>query len=310
MREAERETLRLIASERGGIRAFYGEWIEPDHLAVLVDAAPEELNYWLSGLGADDTMALVSKVRNATGFYLSLCQLLLQRDPELGVRLWRVIDQAPHTVQFIGDAGVDARLSVAFSGSESDATLQLWNELWDIPRTANDLTLFKIVLAAESTGRGDWLDARIAEDGASDRPWRRDRARFAAAFRVMPELNRTVLNRPPGLRTHVEDIEDRAARIAARAIWQRHWLMHYFTALSSDDAFAALTLFIEVADSRWNLIVRDLQREGITIPEDRLRYLQMRRSDIDKATKKFEDGLREEFLGVRVQRDLWPWSCA
>lgn len=306
--EAERETIRLIASERGGIRAFYGEWIEPDHLGVLVDAAPEELNYWLSDLDTGGA-TLVSKIRNAAGFYVSLCQLLLQRDPERGVRLWRIVDRVPHATQFIGKAGVDARLLAAFTATESEKTLQLWNELWDLPRTANDLALFKIVLAAESAGRGAWLDARIAEDTASGRPWRRDRARSGSAFRISAELNRAVLNRSPGLRTHGERVEDRAASIAARAVWQRHWLTRYFTATSSDDAFGALTLFIEVADSRWSLVVRDLRREGIAMPEDRVRYLRIRRSDIDRATKKFEDGLRDVFLGERVQRDLWPWLC-
>lgn len=309
LKVAEREILRLIAAERGGIRAFYGEWIRTEHLATLVDAAPEVLDKWLSGLDDDEQM-IASKVRNASGFYLSLCQLLLQRDPERGVVLWNVINRAQLTTQFLGEAGLDMRLLVAFRGAESKTTLKLWNELWDLPRTNSDSALFEVILAAESTGRSDWLAARIADDAASRLPWRRDRARMAAAFRVAPELDETILHRLPRLHTHTEGVEERAAMIAARAVWQRHWLTRYFTEETSEAAYASFILFLEVADKRWRLIDHEIASRGIPIKDDRSRYLRMRLRDIESATKKFDDSLRNLFLGQKIQRDLWPWTSA
>ena len=239
LREAEHEALRLIAAERGNNHAFYGEWIEGKHLANLLDVAPEELGYWLSDIH-EDAQDIKTKVRNASGFYLSLCELLLSRDPELGVKLWRILDQGFHMVRFTGNAGLNLKLLMIFEAPKCDEIVRLWDEHWELSRINNNLSLFEVVLAAESAGCSEWLETRINEDRQSDRSWQRERARFASALRLNPEFDENVLNREPGINSTREYIENVTEKIAARAVWQRHWLQTYYTADSPDDAFAAV----------------------------------------------------------------------
>jgi hypothetical protein len=303
--EAEREAHRRIAAGRGQGLAFYGEWIEPEHLSFLLQAAPELLDQWLPP-PADP--ALAAQIRNASGFYLALCQLVLQCDPSRGVSLWQLLIRAPHSTRFTDASGIDLKWIIAFEAPENDVTRALWNELWDLPGTATDEALFELILAAESSGRSQWLEERVEQDMACGTPWRRARALFAAAFRLSPMIDRTALNRKPGIHTHWESLQERTATIATRAVWQRHWLQQYFRAPLPEDSMAALTMFLEVADARFPLIQRELSREGLMMTEDRLMYLAMRRSAIEQASKKFMNSLSNVFLGEQIERNIWPWS--
>ena len=306
LREAEQEALRLIAAERVNNHAFYGEWIKPKHLENLLDVAPDELGCWLSDIHGD-AQDIKNKVRNASGFYLSLCELLLSRDPELGAKLWQILDQECHMVRFTGNAGLDLKLLMIFEAPECDEVVRLRDEHWKLSRINNNLSLFEVVLAAEAAGCSEWLETRINEDRQSDWPWQRERARFASALCLDPEFDRNALNREPDINTTREYIEYVTEKIAAQAVWQRHWLQTYCTADSPDDAFAAFTLFLEVADARWPLLLQKLSEDGVVMPDERNRYLHMRRRDIDSKVKKFNDDLKKNFLGNRTCPMLWPW---
>ena len=181
LREAEHEALRLIAAERDNNHAFYGEWIESKYLANLLDVAPEELGKWLSH-NHGDAQDIKTKVRNASGFYLSLCKLLLSRDPELGVKLWRILDQGFHMVRFTGNAGLNLKLLMIFEAPECDEIIRLRDEHWELSRINNNLTLFEVVLAAESAGCSEWLETRINEDRQSVRSWQRERAQLCISI--------------------------------------------------------------------------------------------------------------------------------
>lgn len=303
---AEREALSSIAAHRKTGRAFYGEWVRPKHLEALLVAAPDELNRWLQGVNESDK-SFALRIRNAAGFYISLCRLLLSKDPEVGIKLWRAIDSTPHLTQFIGDAGINWQLLIAFETEETVDSRSLWDELWDIPRTRTDLDLFQIVLAAELGGRREWLDDSIKRDMASALPWHHFRAAFASSFRISPDLDRAVLNNPPGLYSSLQQAKQQAAEIAARGVWQHHWLKQFATVQSDREAFASFTIFLTQADRRWTLIVDRLQRDGFVISDERMRFLRMRQADIERKSKKLDDGLRKVFLGRRTVTTVWPW---
>ena len=137
--------------------------------------------------------------------------------------------------------------------------------------------------------------------------WRHCRAALASSFRVSPDLDRTVLNSPPGLYHSLQQVKQQAARIAARGVWQHHWLKQFATVQSDTEAFASFTIFLTQVDRRWTLIVDRLARDGIVIDEERMRFLSMRQSDVERKSKKIDDALRKVFLGRRTATAVWPW---
>jgi len=307
LEKARQEANRLIIKERGNNLRLYGIWIDSKYIASLLDAAPEELDCWLYDID-DGGNALTQQIRNAAGFYTSLCQYLLINNPKLGIKLWRIIDKMRNSTLFTNKIGLNVKLSMVFECPENENTKFFWDELWDLSYTNNNLALFEIILAAEMAGRNEWLDEIIIIDGLSSLPWQNERALFASSLRINPELDRMILNRDLGLKTHRQVIEEKTEMFAARSVWQRHWLLTYFKAKSHQNALAAFTLFLEVADMRWPLIVDKLKKDGINIADNRNRYLNMRRQDIKKATKKFNDDLGKHFLGGKVCDGVWPWA--
>ena len=307
LRKAEQAALYAIAKHRSTNRALYGEWIRIEYLDVLLAAAPEELKHWLQGARETDA-EFSARIRNAAGFYLSLCRLLLARDLEEGIKLWRAMDTTPHLTRFIGDAGIDWRLLIAFEAEDTPVARQFWDELYDIPRARTDRDLFDVVLAAELGGQSSWLTDSIAADASSPLPWQQHRAVLVSSFRISPSLDQSILHSSPGLLDSRQHVERLATNIASRGVWQRHWLIQFATAESNVKAFSDFVLFLTQVDRRWSLNLQRIVDDGVEINEQRLQFLRSRRSDVDRKAKKVDGDLAKVFLGRPASNTVWPWS--
>lgn len=305
MHKSKREAIKLISNTRE-VLPFHNVWIEEKYLDHMLKESPDELIQWLADISTDGK-TLLMQIRNSTGFYYSLCNYLLKKKPDIGVKLWKLINQNKTSIKFTGIANIDLLFLMPFKAPPDKAVNNLIDELWDLPYTSNDQALFNIVIAAESTDRHEWLNEKIRLDVESDRPWRHDRALYASAFRLNPKFDYNILNRDFKINTHREIVEYSTSIIAAQALWQRYWLEKYFTEYSSENALAALFLFIEIADSRWPLIIQDIEKSKTTLDHHRMRYFRMKHNEIDKVVKKTNDRLKGNFLGESVSNELWPW---
>jgi len=307
LQTAKNEAIKLIENERKNGLALYGVWVDQDSLSTLLDAVPSILKEWLCDIDNSGSR-LVNNIRRAPGFYNALCRNLLHKNPELGVKLWRLIDKTPITTRFISHRYLDERESILFESPENEILYKLLDEQWDISRTASNYALSQLILVAEYGKKGYWIDKKISEDLNSSRAWKRYRGILASSFRISPSLDKESLHREPGLYGPTDRIKQKAAINSARGKWQAHWLREYCVAESLEDAFSAFILFLDVVDSRWPLILKRLGSEEVTMDEERSCYFNIRISDVNKAVEKQNDILKKEFLEDRICEKLWPWS--
>ena len=106
------EAWRRVEEARRGGASLYLTSIEAEDLDIVFDHAADTVDKWLAGIdGPDETF--IRRLRRAEGFFVAVCEQLLNRDPGRGVELWRTI-HAHAVTRFIGKADIPHIYHLAF----------------------------------------------------------------------------------------------------------------------------------------------------------------------------------------------------
>lgn len=277
-------------------------------LAPVLDHAPDVVDQWLQGLSAD-TPELKRRIRLAEGFYVALCELLLENDPKRGARLWHTIRKAK-IVRFVELGSVDTMILMPFRVAESTPVLELREYIRSPNGSNTDEALLDLAIAARACGKLNWVGQCCEEDLSSD-TWHRERGIVMQGFvahephamtRPLAQMSTT----DPGAHQH-----HRAAGWLRSWVSASHWWHIYKTTEDSSEAYAAWMLFLSSVDRRsWALMEQEIAENGAHqgLSRQKLVHAVLNRHNVKRAAKKREAKLDQGYLFRKVGEYVGPWA--
>ena len=153
---------KVKEARRTGAHLFRVDF-SADDFGPILDLRPHTVNRWLEGLESE-LKDFVRRVGLVEGFYVALCEALLQRDPPRGIALWRGLRKCLRT-RSIGHAGIDRLIQALFAAPPCCAEVEsAMEELYGIDEARNDEDLMNLVMAARHSDRTVWLRRIVDRD--------------------------------------------------------------------------------------------------------------------------------------------------
>lgn len=303
-----RSVSEAVSNARRSGASLYHIQFDPKDLAPVLNHAPGFVDQWLRGLSAGGP-DLQKRIRLAEGFYLALCEVLLENDPERGAHLWHTI-RSTKTVRFAGPGGVDWMMLIPFQVNESEPVVKL-REYIRSPNASNtDEALLDLAIAARACGKIDWLNQCCETDLSTD-TWHRERGIVLQGFSADESL---AMTRPLA---QMSTGDSGARQIHRAAGWLRswvsasHWWLRFRTAIDPHDAYAAWALFLRSVDRRsWELMEQEIAEYGSQQEFSRLKvaHAVLNRHNVKRAAKEREAKLDQGYLFRRVGKEFGPWA--
>ena len=269
---------------------------------------PELIETWLEGMDSL-TADFVHRIRLSNGFFVALCEALLQRSHRLAVPLWRALRTCLRSVKFKVHGDMDRLVHAIFAApscAEVDAALE---ELYAIDETQSDRDLLDLVVAVREGGRGDWVEAMLAKDSSSPCPAHRRRGSFLQGLVVRPKA--AADDQWPG--GHVVTVAENVWMLGQREAYAFGWLGSFASARTTEDAHAAWVLFKASADRRaWSWMGDGLREHwqgeySAPLSEAKRRLMAVESLELKRCMAANEKSWKDNFGGVRYPKSLRPW---
>lgn len=309
-RAVETATARIEEARQSGA-SLYLTNIDAVDLGPVIQHAPDMIDRWLEG-SHDISTDFRRRVRLAETAFLALCEALLIGDPKRGAALWRALRMTV-TTRYIGLAGVDELLHIVFRVPDSAPVVALRDELVSLPFCHSDQNLFNIALAASYNGKAAWIADLAATDRASSLTWRQRRGALLDGLGtgfVLPVPEAW----PEGpVRTDIDNLRGKAARLRWREACAHHWYKDYLAAQDAVEAYAAWVLFLRSADGRaWTWMRDDAQGQNNndTFLARKLAHVQLNRTELKRAMDKMMERGDKKFLDHDIVEGIGPWAGA
>ena len=269
--------------------------------------APEAFHRWLDGLTQSATAAR-RRIRLAGSIYISLAEVLLNRDPVRGVAVWKATREAM-TVRYVGSGGVEQLIHVLFTALDSGPVNELRDALLSLQYCATDEALRNLAYAAAYNNREDWIRAKIAEDSASPFAWRQRRAKMLEGALTNNALPIEGAWSEGWGSSDLANLATKAAQRRLREASSRHWWREFLGSTSAEAAYAAWILFLQTCDERsWLWIGRDV--EGVAnhdiLFDRKMAHAEVNHSDIERKAKNQDKDKDKEFLDARIVKGIGP----
>jgi hypothetical protein len=288
----------ILAAWRTDAFQWYGRGFSVQIMDRLYQQYPALVERWIQPALDDSPTGLSVRVRLGT-FLEPICRVLLNRNPQLGLKLWRILHNREDNPVVI-DTG-----DIAFSAEDSFesrlARQTILDECW------NDASIALVAVSCNRSGRQGWLDAVIQDLISSQRLWRRAKGLTLASFSDITQ----------------DRFEDLVSRAAVEGSWveaslgplrenvrknrlARHWYSIFLTAHDPDAAWGAFQIVLSLADERllnWRVEVEKASA-GSEWSERRLRFLDLGWSGKRELWKEIgrEGARKEKLFGITIQR--------
>ncbi|MFA7405675.1 MAG: hypothetical protein WC007_16915 [Pelobacteraceae bacterium] len=290
--------LTVAHRERHALRTMQ---INPNIMSAICEAYPDLVNRWMS-VAVNESG---SYLHILSGFYYSLCEAMLVKDSEDGIRLWRRIKS--NRGSGITSSGIDWLVLIAFSALPRGAGRIVCDELL---ATANsDIELYRIVLAARKYGQEQWVLEKSEALIRSTHLWLRGKGLMLIALsdkypqpfeRALDEADiiGTWLERPS---TSMKDIYD-------RNLWGKYWYEKFLTTAEDEEAFCAWHCFLKCIDARCQDWMKTLE-EVFCLPgtraAKRVQFCDLNESQVNHAIEDREKEYKDHFLTIKMRSSDW-----
>ncbi|MBH1529269.1 hypothetical protein I5T99_09420 [Stenotrophomonas maltophilia] len=279
--------------------------INPKHLSIIVQERSSAVERWIAG-HQDDTAEFRSRVRAGNGFYVALCEALLNHKPDLGVKIWQALTSLLE-IKFTGAGGISELTLALFRAEDSPPVLEMRNELFEVRNLRNDAAYFELVIAALSGNSQEWLFDRILKDESSNTPWRLRRAAMLRGLAESPDSNAQTWpeGRPNSTIEgvcYVANLRRNGNSLAA------YWWAAFLDAPTANDAYLAWSVLLSTVDRRfwiwhqrprfWSEVDRNL-----TLFKLKMAHMEANMDDLKRAMKD-----RERNQMDRMDRALFGWD--
>ena len=238
-RAADTAICRIREAEVAGANLYLMDVATEDFMMVL-NQAPEIVDTWLDGM-VERSADFERRVRLAEEAYLSLCEALLTHDPGRGATLWYALRRTI-TTRFIGAAGVEEFLHIAFRAPSSPELEGMREDLLSLHFCNTDAALYDLALAATFNGKADWLASTISADQASPFAWRQKRAIVLSGFmskNVLPVASAWIDGE---VSSSYEALKRKSARLRSIEACAHDWWQVFLASKDSETAYAAWIL--------------------------------------------------------------------
>lgn len=298
----------VMKAKRSGAHLFL-EIEDPQHFKFVFEFCPEAVESWLDGMEGR-TPAFSQRAKLANGFYVSLCEALLIREPARGVVLWRALRDCLGPVKFTVHGDMDRLVTALIAATHCDEVNKALEDIYDINETGNDRELVNLIVAARVAGRTDWLCEMIARDASSPYPIRQRRAAFLDCLLT----TRDKANEDDWPQGETADfIRETAWGLAQREAFARHWLVAFSQAESVEEAHAAWRLFLWCADRRaWSWIhdvFKDHSGTNAKCEAAKKNFFSQQKRRLRRTMSDNEKHWKENFALERWPKYLVPWNA-
>ncbi len=272
-------------------------YMPTDVLAEVVASRPKYVNQWM------DAELRREKIWRHQGFYESLCEVLLEQQPEQGEQLFWWLDNNNHHRRFDGK-------TVSFQAADSPEVHSIRRVL--LNRIVTDDELFQVVFLAQKHGRHEWLDETITTYLKSDFGLDTAKGLFMLGFMddssAGERLDTWIAEKQP---SWLHSCAQQAKIIHEHNQWAHHWFKRFVNHRDTLQAWAAFRLFLRCVDRRFWLWGEKIIYSQ-DVPYERFEHYRACRNFIVKAIKKNEEKapfeLKKCLVGCRVrEKQLWPW---
>ena len=237
----------------------------------------------------------------------SLCEILLEEDPERGVELFQALIAQRQYVRTIDDiTDVDVLAFILFKLPRSTYIEVLLDD-W-INRCNTDKALFELALAASAVHNYEALTQLIKDGLASQAPVKRAVALGLAGFAIYNSHSASLLESVP---LHPEGwlhaVRDRARHHLDRDRWAQEWFYRFASNPDAESSFAAFRLFLCCVDRRY-WIWKDDKLRSISLSSVRQQFLTGNQRQIHRAIEENERQFEKRFLGSEIpEGKVRPW---
>jgi hypothetical protein len=275
---------------------WYGRGFSFETMDALYQQDPARINRWVQPALAESASGLA--VRTRIGSFLEpICQVLLNRNPQLGLSIWRVLrnrDSCP-IVFDTTDIAFGADTSEAHHAREI-----ILSDCW------NDEAISKVALASGRWKRSGWLDQQVQELILAPKMWRRAKGLTLASLSdVTPDAFEALVAKASVGDTWVEGSLRHLRENVRRNNLARHWYRLFLTSEDRDAAWGALEIVRAQADERFLNWHEEIEEECVNaaLRQDRLRFLGLVwrtwggvRKDLNR-----DKNRRERLFGLAIQ---------
>ena len=280
-------------------------------LAEIATNSPELLDSWvlpvLEGEGNNDSLRRIFFNR---GLYEALTKALLIAQPEVGIKLYRILKRTSSRIRFTAtETGCDIIDHYLFSVPSHPAIVDLWNEWGD--NVASDADLLNLVIfTTENAAAREWLTQRIQKGFDCNIPFSKAQSFMMLGF--IGESNKEMVERSTREYSSVwlDVVSKRSEIIKQSDLWARHWYRQFICSEDDITAWAAFRLLLRCVDRRfwyWKMSVENTFK-GIVTYKKRIPFLLDNESEIKQNIVKNEGAYEKEFLCEKIEKGhAWPW---
>lgn len=296
--DLRRKVDAILAAWRTDAFQWYGREFSGRVMDLLYQEYPAQVERWIQPALNDSLTGASVRVRLGS-FLEPLCRVLLNRNPQLGLQLWRVLHKRENS-PIVFDTG-----EIAFSAPDSCesnlARQTVFDECW------NDAAIAEVAFTCNSWNRQDWLDEVTDELMSAGRLWRRAKGLTLASFsEVTPSRFEELVSRAAVEHTWVEQSLRPLRENVRKNRLARHWYSVFLTSEDSDAAWGALQLVLALADERFLNWRVEVEKEcaGCKMAQKRRRFLGLGRcSQRDLLKEIGRESKRKELLfGLKIER--------
>jgi hypothetical protein len=296
--DLRRKVDAILAAWRTDSFQWYGREFSGRVMDLLYQEYPAQVERWIQPALNDSLTGASVRVRLGS-FLEPLCRVLLNRNPQLGLQLWRVLHKRENS-PIVFDTG-DIAFSAPDSCESNLARQTVFDECW------NDAAIAEVAFTCNSWNRQDWLDEVTDELMSAGRLWRRAKGLTLASFsEVTPSRFEELVSRAAVEHTWVEQSLRPLRENVRKNRLARHWYSVFLTSEDSDAAWGALQLVLALADERFLNWRVEVEKEcaGCKMAQKRRRFLGLGRcSQRDLLKEIGRESKRKELLfGLKIER--------
>lgn len=285
-----------------------------DDFDPIFKHCPDAIETWLDGV-EDFTDSAIQRIRLAEGFYVALCQKLLDVSPAKGLSLWRLL-RAKLFTRFLGVGGVNTLIHIAFQAKTSLEVTKLRDELYSLQNAQTDQDLIDILVAARTANCEDWLIDKVAADKRSHCPAHHLRAAFLGPLVSLPKIAQQAEWPTGQALAGPETVRRSSWATAQHEAYAHHWVRKYAEADNPIEAHAAWRLVEASSDPRvrtWMMKVYEEYTSGEQGSDNQLDvrkrvFSHARSRELYKAMDARAKSWSREFGGRRISSELFPWN--
>lgn len=281
--------------------------VRPKHLECFMDKCPEHVHRWVEGL-EELTETFVNRVRSSELFFVALCEMLLVKQGDLGIKLWSALRECLTHVKFTIHGDRDRLFDALFSAKLGEKVNQALDYEYSLEFTNSDKDLIELIVAARRNDKLEWLRDKVALDSSSECPMHRERSDFIAPLLEPPEIAKS--DEWPGGSLY-RTVREQSWELAQRESFAKHWLRSFADSNSEVEAHAAWKMFLTCVDRRvwsWFDEVLDHSQEAANrLDALKRRFVELQSNEIQRTITTNERQWRNKFTYRHYPGMLSPW---